>query len=243
MSELFNQNNQNSDESNPLEALVGEGKKFASVEDLAKGKLESDRYIEELKQKLQATENTNSRLDELLEKVEKSGATVAPENNSKADNTNDSSSAGADTKAHNAEDIEALLEKKLAERDAQANVERNLSNVRETLKQTFGDDAPVAVTNRAKELGMSVEALENLAGTNPNAFLALFNTQNTSQVSPTPLKSTVSSPATNSNKVEKGWSHFREMRRKEPHRFHSPAVQKEINDLSDKYGVDAFFNS
>ena len=33
----------------PLQELVGEGKKFKSIEDLAKSKVEADRFIDKLK--------------------------------------------------------------------------------------------------------------------------------------------------------------------------------------------------
>ena len=59
---VFNESNQDSGAGNDntnsfLDQLVGEGKKFSSVEEMAKGKLESDRYIGELETRLESMNN------------------------------------------------------------------------------------------------------------------------------------------------------------------------------------------
>src|SRR5690242_15072647 len=64
----------------PLELLVGEGKKFKTPQDLAKGKMESDKFIVQL-QKEQAAlrEELNKRLsvEEFVEKMNKAPAPSA----------------------------------------------------------------------------------------------------------------------------------------------------------------------
>lgn len=238
MDNLFNQDN--STQENPLESLVGEGKKFATVEDMAKGKLEADRYIEELKQKLEATSNTNAKLEELLEAIKSRDTTSRTAD---PDPTKTGGSEGKEnTTSFNPDDIEALVSKKLEERELNRLREENTRDVQAALSKAYGDKARDAVASKMQELNMSEAEVTALAANNPTAFKRLFieeaggrtlNFDSTRRSEA--LKSSVSSN-------EKGWSYYREMRKKEPSKFYSPSMQREFNAQVDKLGNEVFFS-
>ena len=61
-----------------VDQLVGEGKKFKTIEDALNGKIESDNYITELKSKLSALEAEalkGNRIEELLSQLQAKATT------------------------------------------------------------------------------------------------------------------------------------------------------------------------
>ena len=237
MDELFNQNN--SSEGNPLEELVGEGKKFATVEDMAKGKLEADRHIERLNAELAAKEETTSKLNELLEAVKSRGAnpTIAD-----PDPTPGSTDGKEPTSTFNPEDIEALVSKKLEQASKEAQRNRNTKEVADALTKAYGEKSRDVVATRMSELDMTPDQVTELAASNPKAFSNLFLSQSTSTATRFEGVKRVD-PDVKPASTGKGWSYFRDLKKKSPSQFHSPRVQKEFNDSVDAKGSDAFFAS
>ena len=65
-----------------LDQLVGEGKKFANIEDLAKGKLNSDEHIDKLEnenQRLRQELDTRMTAEEVLAEIRKPEANLQPQ--------------------------------------------------------------------------------------------------------------------------------------------------------------------
>lgn len=153
---------------NYVEQLVGEGKKFKDITDLAKGKAESDKYIEVLKARLEeATREINTRtsLDTFLKEI-KGAKEPNPQNvvNPPVDAPN----AGLDDSA-----IEKKFEEYLARRESQRSTQTNLEKVTTVLKEQFGPEANLIIKKKAQELGMSVQSLEQVAAQSPSAFYRL----------------------------------------------------------------------
>lgn len=151
-----------------LDQLVGEGKKFKEVKDLARGKIEADKYIEILKQRLdEATKEINTRtsLDSFLKEIkgakEPQQPPVTPPQGSEPKTGLDDS------------EIEKRFEEYLARRESQRSSQTNLEKVQETLINQFGPEAKIVINKKAQELGMSVSALEQIASQSPSAFYRL----------------------------------------------------------------------
>lgn len=146
-----------------VQALVGEGKKFKDFEALAKSKLESDAYIEQLKS--EAAELRN----ELKAKV--TADEVLASINKKSGNQPAASE-------HSAEpvDLDAVLEEKLSEREARKAYEANIRSTHEALVAHAGSaEAAVALLKaKASELGVAVSWLKDMAGRTPKALNALL---------------------------------------------------------------------
>lgn len=157
---------------NPVNALVGEDKKFKTVEDLAKSKLEADAFIEQLKEenkvaleelkKYQGQEDNSAKVQELLEAVKAAGQ----QQDSEGDNqlTDEALS----------EKIREIMQGVSAEETAK----RNRAKGNELVLRKVGGDVEAAklfVAERAKELGLKPSALAELSEISPQAFAKLID--------------------------------------------------------------------
>ena len=231
------------DATNPLAALVGEGKKFKTPEDLAKGKLESDAFIKQLQAelaKLREDFNGRIKLEEFMDRLEKTSTTQAPSN--QGTTPNEQVPAGNIPKSITKEDIESLL----AAREREATEKANVRHVAEVLKSTFGDNFQSVVNTRAKELDLDTAYLADLAKTRPSAFLKIMNTGKAPEPGPSGNvipKSSVSATSFNSQTAAfKKFSDFEKIRRENPKLYHSKDVQAQMYALTKEHG-DAFLKS
>lgn len=163
---------------NPLETLVGEGKKFKTVEDLAKSKLESDNFIATL------TTETAGYKEEIARLTAEVNARKTVEDQIKALNANKVvPPANSGTPEHKPqgqvitdEDLTKRV-KAITESETQASVARaNLSTVIEQLVKVYGSEekANAALQAKAQELKVSTKFLESAAAQSPQAFFSLI---------------------------------------------------------------------
>lgn len=179
MSDLFEPvTNQEIDPNkNYLEELVGDGRKFKSVEDLARGKAESDSYITQLRKDLEEAQQelrTRARLEELITKVtppqapEPGNHQLTPNEFEKPANTMDELTP---------EKLDALLEAKLRTKELEMTKARNLTAVKQGLVEKYGPNYVEVLTKVAAALGETPEYLNEQAARNPNAFWAIVGGQ------------------------------------------------------------------
>lgn len=76
-------------------------------------------------------------------------------------------------------DIDRMIEQRLSAQEQQRRAQSNISEVVDTLANQFGgkDKAEQAFVQKAQELGMDVNVLNNLAATSPQAVYNLFGSQ------------------------------------------------------------------
>lgn len=156
----------------PLSELVGDGKKFKTVEDLAKGKLESDNFIaklqaenNELRTLLKTTEEKVIRaatVEDILKRVE---GVSKPTSTPAASGTD-----GNQPVSLTREDVVNLL----AQREQEAKAKANYAMANRTLVEAYGDKAKEVVATKAAELGISPAMLKAMAETSPKAFLTVL---------------------------------------------------------------------
>jgi hypothetical protein len=167
---------------NPVETLVGEGKKFKTVEDLARGKLEADAFIEQLKEenhmaveelkKLQGNSDDSAKVADLISAV-KEAALQQAESTSTTMTDDDLS-----------ERVREILRGETAKETA----ERNRAAGNELVLSKVGGDieaAKIFVAERARELGMTPAKLAELSEISPEAFAKLVGVDNTGSQSGT----------------------------------------------------------
>lgn len=235
---------------NYLEDLVGEGKKYATVEDLARSRIEADNFIERLKYE------TNGVREDLSEAIAELNKRASIEefmdrmNHSKEDDDvsndhNDRESADAKGSALSADDIERMVEERLTLREKTKTETTNLNQVKEAFELAFGEDFHVEVEKRAKEAGVDLQTIEGLAKTNPRAVLKLLDVSKQERKEQTGTPSLFSSgPRIGSGEPKREqWSRmsdFTELRRKAPDEYWSPKVQNRMHENAQKYG-EAFF--
>lgn len=159
-------------QTNVLETLVGEGKKFKDLEALAKGKVEADEFIktlegtieslaEELKQANLAADR-KLKLENLMSSLTTTTNKVETKTENQPQNPSNQSGNGL---SH--DEVVKILE----ERDNAARKANNVNSALAPVKKLYGDKTEEVLAQRAKELGMSVDELLDLAGRSPQAFL------------------------------------------------------------------------
>lgn len=164
---------------NPLELLVGEGKPFKTEADLAKGKLEADTFIEQLK-----AENANMRaklgeaeqaslkgatMAEILEAVRKS-TTGSP--NDPPDPSGEEPKDGNQSRLSE-DDVAQLVQRTLEKNQTAHKQKANYDKVREAFQSRYSDPdkARLQYKSVAAELGMSEAQLDEFAKTSPSIVL------------------------------------------------------------------------
>lgn len=243
--DLFSGNDQNSENTPPkvpedknyLEELVGEGKKFKDVQSLAKGKAEADAYITNLLSRVDEMKselNTRLTLEQFMDKMNQSrqpdgnresGNDESPVNREEQNQTPNQNGAAT----IKPEDIERIID----ERERKKVADRNVNEVKERLRQTFGDNYVKELDSRASELGIDRAYLNNLASTSPKAFFRLIGerSQDNSNDSAslfggrTNVNSETLVNKDGRKPGERTASYYAEIKKKNPSLYWSPEIQ------------------
>lgn len=149
---------------------IGEGKKYASVEEALKSVPHAQKHIATLEQELK----------EMREKMEKAVSTEEVYKTVKEMLAAEGRQpAGGD--AGKPIDVEALLDRKLQEREAAAKAMENVTSVKTVLAEQFGDKAADIYREKAQALGIGVEFLNDLCAKSPKAALELLGVKATTK--------------------------------------------------------------
>ena len=203
------------------------GEQWKDPEVLAKGKLESDAFIETLQNQIkeQAEELAKqNHSEELLKQLQSQtpasteGTTGETNSGTPDDNTNQSDGEV---------DLESLVEKKLAERAQQETVNANLQQVDAHMTSLYGTEAANTVKQKAEELGIGLTKLKEIAQESPDAFFRLLGAE-------APVKTvdmtqgSVNTTSTIQTTPKNDWNYYNDLRRKDPRTYYSPKVQQEL---------------
>lgn len=143
------------------QALVGEGKKYASAEDALRSVPHAQEHIKtletemaELKEELSKRKTTQELLDEI-----KSG--VQPV-------ANTTQEVGL-----NQDNIMELVNQTLQQNEQKKTAQANASQVAQSFNDKYGSNAETVYNSLAKDLNLSPQKLNELAATSPNLVLRL----------------------------------------------------------------------
>jgi hypothetical protein len=151
--------------------LVGEGKKFADIPSLARGKVESDLHIARLEREAELLRQDLSRrtaIEAAKEqlKLDATTTTQSNEGNTSAD--------GHDQRAQiKPEDISKLVQSEISRISSENKERSNVQSVQARLTEAWGPDYVTTLEAKANELGYTKEWLTEIAKTQPKAFLTL----------------------------------------------------------------------
>lgn len=218
MSDAFQTNEQ---PKSVFETLVGEGKKFTDEEALAKGKQESDAFIEQLKSE---NEGLRQELDKRVTAEEM------------ADRILSSSNQGSKTEEHTSpslseKDIAELVQNTISRQSEEGQMKANESAVNEKLGGVYGDKAGEFVKTKAQELGVSVSFLKSVAQKSPEAFyktVGLGEANKEAQPTITPNSVNTQTNTQTNSSGSRTWDDYKKMRKDNPRQYWSPAIQNEI---------------
>lgn len=159
-----------------LGELVGEGKKFRDIAALAAGKVESDKFIEQLKREA-------AELRAELSKTTEQAATqhtlteVLAALNQRPPNDNDATDQGTAPKPVSLEDIARLVKAtNAAEKSAEAAKTNRMSVNKKLLELAGGnpDTARELLATRSTELGLTSDQVRDMSEKSPAALIELI---------------------------------------------------------------------
>lgn len=220
--------------------LVGEGKKFASVADLAKGKVESDIFIERLKAEnaqVRAELAKKQSQEEFLDQLE---ARLIPDKTATTTTSVTPPTNVAAPQVSTAVDIEKEVERVLSQRTAQTTAQQNLQTVAEVLEQNFGPGWAQVTASKLKDLGLGQKYIDDLAKQSPKAVFSVLG------VTANPARPAASAPSARANpsgvngKV-KNFAYYETIRKSNPTLYNSGAIHKEMMAALEAQGPDDFY--
>lgn len=219
--------------------LVGEGKKFQDNKGLARGKVESDLFIERLTAEQKELRDTLTELQVELNK-RKTLEEVMDNLKNNRDNVNESNNQNQivpEVTQPNT-NVKELVQNLFQEFISTKEKDDNFTKVQNRLTELYGNSTSTILESKIQELGVTKEFANNLARDNPNAFLKIFGQEKTqTQINPTRTSVITGLPS-----GRKKFSDFAALRKSDPATYFSPAVRQELYRLTEEFG-DEFLKS
>lgn len=217
--------------------LVGEGKKFKTDEDLARGKWEADNHIKTLEAELASARKTSATEARLQELVDKLTAAGIPQPKSGPEPKGDERPTGVAP-----EQLEAVVGKKLQEYETERTARDNRAIVRNELQKHLGPNFVTKLKERAAELEVGEKFLDSLAASNPKAFLKLVgvnDTQAQTETLFTPPRSAITSSTEHRESGKKDFKYYQGLKAKDQKAW-TPQVQQEMHEQAMKLGAEFY---
>ena len=222
--------------------LVGEGRKFNDVEALAKGKLEADKFIEQMKQENAALkadlEKQAYRLgvnDRLEEKASASTADLSGPNNNNSGTSDEANTQLGSSEAN----IESLVEQTLRKREQKTVADSNIALVEAELEKAYGTEAAATVRQKSEELGLPLAELQVMAAKSPSAFMQLMG-KPAPKANPLVQGSIRTEGSTMQASSEKDFGYYQRLRRENSSLYYKPSTQRQMMADADRLG-DNFY--
>ena len=229
---------------NYLEELVGDGKKFKSPEELARGKYEADLFIAHKNREydtlredyLKATEQlkTAKTLEELVDQIANK-----PSNSETTLNANDA----MNQPKYDPKEVESLFDTKFREREIQRAQAENFNIVKDKLIENYGMNYQTHVKAQIEDLGISAEEFNALAKANPKLVIRTLGLDQVRQREDfqAPPRSTVRTDTfAPKGAAKRDWAYYEKMRASDPKTYTNPKTQVQMHNDAIAYG-DAFY--
>ena len=214
--------------------LAAKGRSTAP-NDLAKANVHATRHISVLEAELKALREEREaglKMKDFLDRMETLRSPGTNQDTPIPDQTQVNQSAKI-------EDIDKLLDAKFQQKSEQQRQEANIKAAKARLREAFGDEFPTRLKQDAESLGVSVDWLNEIAATNPNALFRILGVDSgTPRTAQAPVRGTVSLGG-GSGSNQKNQKFYDNLFRTNPSEYW--ARQEEMHAEALKQGV-SFFN-
>lgn len=212
------------------EQLVGEGKKFKDNEALARGKFEADQFIalqnkrmDELRAdylRLREEHQASASLKELVDQLATPKRNDEDRDSPKADDSDN-------RPAFDPNQLESLFEKKIREHEVRSVEQRNFNEVRNKLKEMWGDKSSSLLKKQIDDLGLTVDDVNSLARKSPKAFFKTLglDQQNNNNGFEAPPRSNQRNDNFAPGTKQRTWSYYQEIKKSDPKLYWDPKTQ------------------
>lgn len=230
MTNLFDQPNLDDnpvkvdDSVNYLNELVGEGKKFKTVEDLAKGKALADGYVDHLKSRLdemrgdytrlREEQAARAKLEDLLDQINTGRTQQKTETHQEPD-------VKQQQMPFDPKEMESLVQSKILEHESSKKQQDNYNLVRNKLQERLGDNYQAVLKEQTENLGLTEAFVNDLARNHPQV---LFKTLGLDTIPNregfmSPPRSNTRSDSFKPNVQKRSWSYYQKMKRDDPKKY------------------------
>jgi hypothetical protein len=216
-----------------LTELVGEGKKFKSPQELARGKYEADQYVRTLERqkdelrsdylKLKDEQAARAKLEDLIDQW--SNKQQSSSDNTQA-NEQQTTKPVIDSK-----EIESLVSSKIQEHELTKKQQENFAQVRTKLKERFGNNYQEVLKQQIDNLGLNEDFINDLARRYPTVLyktLGLDQEQRESFQSPprSNQRSDNFAPST----TKRTWSYYQKIKKENPKLYYDPKTTVQMHN-------------
>ena len=257
MTDLFNANDGSSPVADPTDQAPANYVDYATskfrtadnkldVEGLAKGKYESDLFIQKLQREqaeMRKELETRLSLEAYLEKTMNS-ASKAPQ--AAPDRSNIEGTTLIEASAGNAGLSEAqiaeLIRKTLSTETKRSTQTQNIESTKTAMEAAWGQNYSAKLAAKANELGLGKDFLNNLAAESPKAFLSLMEVKPVSQIdnSYSPPVSSVRPGDSKAPIGVKNQTYYAALKKADPKTYWLAKTQAEMHREALRLG-DSFF--
>lgn len=219
---------------NYVEELVGDGKKFKTVEDLARGKYEADLYVETLKKRqdeinrdylrLREENMAKQKLEDLIDQFSK-----LQSNNQNNDNTYVKPEIKNEL---DLKQVESLLESRLDAREAARKQQENFALVKEKLKERFGSNYSTVVKEQISDLGITESEFNDMAVKHPKLLFKTLGLDKAPNVDSfqAPPRSNQRSNSFAPTTEKRTWSYYQKMKETNPNLYLDPKIAVQMHN-------------
>jgi hypothetical protein len=223
-----------------INTLVGEGKKYANADELAKAYHHANIHIEELKADLEEYKGGKELLNEVLNEIRNSS--TEPTTSTQA-----VPEAPVETRIPT-EDVAKIVDEQFRSREKAEQIKNNVALSKSKLVEAYGsEEQSKAALVKAINGDDSVrQIIDNLSRTNPDMvvkFITGVVPKSTVDVSNTPAVTTQSAPVSHAYEGELTWTKCREIKRDNPRLYQSAEFRRSMEAAAAKAserGVDFF---
>jgi hypothetical protein len=225
-----------------VERLVkAKGENWKDPEVMAKGKLEADARIEAYEvqiAELQKKVDNQDYAKELLESIRSQAPKAGEEKPGEPATT---TSVAEENTTLDASQLEDLIKKTLTGMNTEKTTRTNLEVVNTRLDELYGTEANKTVESKAKELGVTLESLQEIAAKSPQAFFRLIGDEKFKTETNTVVPRTVNSDMESfTTSKDRDWNYYQKIRKENPKLYRSSDIQNQMLAdkirLGDKFG-------
>lgn len=226
---------------NYYEELVGDGKKFKTQEDLAKGKYEADHYIEILKrQKDELREDYMKMREEVMAKAKLEELIDQLNSKTKSQDDGNNKSQQETIKPFDPTEIDKMFDAKLNAYEINKRQKENLQSVKDKLIERFGSNYQSTVKQQIDALGITEEVFNTMAQNYPQMIFKTLDMDKPVKTEnfPAPPRNMTTS-LQQKGQTKRTWTYYQELKKKDPKLYHDPKIanqmQKDYLELGEAF--------
>lgn len=219
-----------------VDILVGEGKKYKTIADLARATVYKENHIKQLEKEAKlASEkrNESKNVEELLKALQRTN--TVENKDLDRDHLENKTQEKNTTETVNQDELVSKVLSALEAKETHSKKKGNLEEVRQTLIKEWGSEYLQNLQKISTDLGLSESDANELAARSPKAFFNLFGVTKTSTDNVSP-KFSNNSAGTQVNRNEKNFSYYEKIRKTDPRRYMSSEIQNEMIQQAFKLG-------